>query len=278
MIAFPMATVMQLTGEPATYTPPAGSPVSCKAIRFIPARMHQAGGVRVTADASVYHVLRSEIPSPVEGATLLVDEGSLTIDAVEPAEDDPQNLIWQVTAGWGVTTVWRRTTGGGDTQHPPDGYDYTAAAASAGASTVTVASPYAVGKLLAGDTFTIAGDVTVYTVQGEITADSAGFTNVSISPVLANPTSGGEAVTFIFSSEKTVRAALGDYEAQELFGGITAGDRRIVVRQTAVIAASRTDIQLSDTFTISGDIWGVQSARAIYEGDALVAWDAQVRR
>lgn len=272
MINFPMGTVLQLTGEPAVYTPDGGSPVNCYVKRIIAAR-EQSG---VSGSTLIYHLLREDVSAVAAGDTLSVGGETITIETVDPVEGDTENLLWQVSAEWGVLATWTRAAGGGDAQHPPQGETFTVAAATAGAATVSINSPYVVGKIVAGDTFTIDGDATVYSVQSDVEAGFTGFENVSVSPVLAGNVS-GEAVTFDFSSaDISIRVGVSDYEAQEVFGSVQTGDRRLIIRSDHL--TSRTDVQPGDSYNFSGQVWTVQSAKAVYEGANIIAWEAQVRR
>ena len=278
MHTFPMNLVLQTIGEPATFTPAAGSPVDCYAKRIMGGRETVIGGVRIVADTSVFHVARAHVTAPAAGDVLNVDGADLTIEVVEPAPDDPQNLLWQVTADWGVLVTWARSSGKGETQHPPSAPNPTASAAALGTSLMTIVSSYAVGLLKAGDQFTIAGDVTVYTVQADVSATVAGFENVSISPVLAAATSGGEVVELETQAEVSIRAALSDYEPAVIMGAVEAGDRRLVLRDADMAAVGRTTVEAGDAFEVAGETWCVAGATAHFEGSVTIAWDVRLQR
>ena len=74
-------------------------------------------------------------------------------------------------------------------------------AAVAGATTIdlnTAGTATVTGKLAPTNTFKIAGDVTLYTVQNSVTAASNTLTGVQISPALAQAAAAGAKVTVIF--------------------------------------------------------------------------------
>jgi hypothetical protein len=280
MLQFPMRQTFALLGRPATYTPISGPAVTCRVKRVAAGRETAIGAVRVVADTSTYHLLRDDVPAPAEGDVLTVDGASFTIDAVEPCENDPEDTRWQVHGSWGVQMAWHRPSEGVGPAYPPQGSNFKIAAAASGATSVTIDSAFVAGMVKAGDTFEIAGDATVYTVQGDKTATTGGFVGLSIDPGLAEATTGGEAVTFTFNGEVgvTIRAAIADYEVSEILGGVRAGDRRLVIRGAAAAATGRTRVEVGDEFTFADETWRAETARGIYQGDTLVAWDVQVRR
>jgi hypothetical protein len=280
MIPFPMDAAFGLVSEPATYTPPAGAPLSCRAKRIGNGEAISVGRVQVTAETSDYHVLRSEVPAPVAGGTLIAEGATVTIDVVEPLPDDPQNTRWLLRGSWGVDTEWLRPSEGAGPAYPPMGEGFTIAAAVLGATAVTLDAPFVKGQVKAGDTFTIEGDAQTYTIQADKTAATSGFVNLSIAPGLAVAAAGGEAVTFTFNggAAPLIRTAIADYEASEVFGGVRAGDRRLVVRAGAVASAGRTRVEPGDVFTIAGAPWTAVTASAVYVGTTPAAWDVQVRR
>lgn len=278
MLSFPMDTVLQITGEPATYTPDGGSPVDCYAKRVMAGREISIGPVRIVAETSVYHVSRFAVAAPAAGDTLEVGQSLLTIEAVEPAPNDPQRLLWQINADWGVSVEWKRHSGSGSTLHPPSVAKPKAAAAALGAAVLTINSTYAVGVLKSGDQFTVDGDLTVYTVQADVTADASGFVDVSISPVLASATVGGEAIELDSTAEVTIRGALVDYEAAEIEGAVQAGDRRLVLRASDMASVSRSKVRPGDEFVVDGETWRTAGARAVFEGGSIVAWDVRVQQ
>lgn len=274
-------TLFQIRGRPSIYTPPVGSAVACKAIRQGGGRAIALGPVKVTPERTCFHVLRSDIASPVAGATLIWDGESFTVDAVQPVFRDADGLMWELDVTWGLDVTYRSASGSGATQNPPIGTGFTVAtAASAGASAVSIKSGFAQGKLAAGDKFTIAGNATQYTVAAPGTQASGNtFTAVPITPVLAANAALNAAVTFDFARDYTVRASIAGYDAKELQGSVQVGDRRLVILQSAFDAAGMTDDpKATDKVTFENQTYNVIRATAIYQAGTAYAWDLQLRQ
>lgn len=270
-----------IRGRASTYTPPVGSAIACKAIRQGGGRAIALGPVKVTPERTCFHVLRDDIASPVAGATLVWDGESFTVDAVQPVFRDADGLFWELDVTWGLDVTYRSASGSGATQNPPIGTGFTvASAASAGAAAVSIKSGFTIGRLNAGDKFTIAGNATEYTVAAPgVQAASNQFTAVPITPVLAANASLGAAVTFDFARDYTIRAAIAGYDAKELQGSVQVGDRRLVILQSALDAAGLTDDPKStDKVTFENQTYNVISAAAIYQAGAAYAWDVQLRQ
>lgn len=279
---FPMATVFQATGEAATYTAPAGSPVSCRVKRIGGGRREHAGSLSFVVDDLSAHVLRSAL-TPVEGATLTIGGESWTVEAVEPVERDPQALLWCLRLTWGVEVTWFTPAAddGGSTYDPPDAsVTYTAAAAPAGATTLTVlASEWTSGRIREGDNLTVDGVTYEATADVALAYASGGyrFPAVPLDAALVGALAGGEAVTITPAapgSTRTVRAAVADFTAEEIAGGIQAGDRRLIVRASAISGQPTT----SDRVTLGSEEWTVVNVRGVYAGADVAAWVVQIRR
>jgi len=237
------------------------------------------GPIRVVVDRVCFHVRRAEIANPVAGGTLAVGAETFTVEGVQPVERDAEGLLWALEVGWGALIAYRSVTGSGATQNPPQGSGFTIAAnAAAGANAVSIRAGFTVGKLVAGDVLTIAGDGTRYVVTADVQASANQFVNVPISPALAQDAAAGAAVTFDFARDYEVRAAVAGYAANEIMGGVQVGDRRLVILQAALDAAGMTDApKAGDRATFEGRSIPVQTATAIYQGDAPYAWDLQLR-
>lgn len=274
-----MRTVFALRGRDATYTPSVGDAVSCKAIRQGGGQGIAVGPIRVFVERTQFHVLREDIAAPEAGATLETDDATFTVEAVQPVERDVDRLMWGLDANWGAVVAYRSVSGSGTTQNPPQGSGFTiSTAAAAGATEVTIGAGFAVGKLVSGDKFTIEGDDTEYSITEDVTASLSKFTDVPITPALAENAAQGADVTFDFARDFDLRAAIAGYEAAEFAGGVQVGDRRLVILQAAFDDAGMTDTpKVSDRVTLEDTLFTVQNAVAIYEGDTVIAWDVQVR-
>lgn len=277
-----ISPVFTSMGLAAVFTPTGASEgTACRVIPAGGGERFTFGHVTITAERAAYHVLRAEVGTPT-GGTLTVGGAAHEVEAGEPLAEDPYGLLWSLVTAWGTPVEWTApgSDDGGSTYEPPDPtLTYTAAAAPAGATKVTVrASGWTSGRIRAGDTLTIGG------ADHEATATvalsySGGylFPDVPVDPPLAGALAGGEAVTITAASPavtQTVRAAIADYEASEIMGGVLAGDRRLIVRADGFTGTPST----SDTVSIDGDLWAVQTVTAVHVGAEVVAWDVQVRR
>lgn len=273
--------LFQLRGRPSIYTAPGDDPVNCQAIRQGGGQRVMLGFLKVTPERICFHVRREDVPAPVQGASLDWDGETFTIDAVQPVERDADGLMWELDASWGLDVILRSGTGSGANQSPPVGADFSVAAgASAGDSAVSIKSTFTVGKLLAGDKFTIAGNATEYTVTGPgVVAAANVFTAVPIAPVLAANAGLGAGVTFEFARDFTVRAAVAAYQAKEIAGTVQIGDRRLIIPQSSLDGAGLTDApKASDRITFENQPYNVISTTAIYQAGEPYAWDLQLRR
>jgi hypothetical protein len=271
--------LFQLRGRLSTFTPAGGSAANCRVIRQGGGEPVQMGPIRVVVDRTRFHVRRAEVAAPDAGDVLTFAGDAYTIDAVQPVERDADKQLWCLETSWGAAVTYRSTTGSGATQSPPQGSTFAVkVAALAGAPSITIDAPFAVGRLLAGDTFTIAGNATVYTVAAPVTAASSTFTGVTFTPVLAANAAEDAAVTFTFSRDYSVRAAIAGYAADEVAGGVQVGDRRVVILEDALDDAGVSDTpKATDRLTFEGRQFTVISATALYGDGVPVAWDLQVR-
>lgn len=268
-------TIFATRGASAVYTPLAGEAISCKAIRQGGGQPVRIGPVTVTTERVSFHVRRSDVSLPVAGATLAYRGETFTVDAVQPVEKDAEGLIWALDASWGADMLYRSVDGSGSTQNPPQGSNFfVSAAGSAGASTVSIKSNFAVGKLLAGDKISIAGSV--HTVTAGVQAVMNQFAAVPISPALAAPVAVNDPVTLTFARDIALRGAVASYQASEFMGGVLAGDRRVVIMQSAMSHAGVIP-KAGDRLIFEDRSFNVQSAVAIYQGASPIAWDVQVR-
>ena len=271
--------LFQLRGRLSTFTPAVGSAAACRVIRQGGGEPVQMGPIKVVVDRTRFHVRRAEVASPDAGDVLTFGGDAYTIDAVQPVERDADKQMWCLEASWGAAIAYRSITGSGSTQSPPQGTTFAVkTAALAGVSAITIDAPFVVGRLLASDTFTIAGNATVYTVSAPVTASSSTFTAVPFAPVLAANAAEDAAVTFDFSRDYSVRAAIAGYSASEIAGGVQVGDRRVVILESALDDAGMTDPpKAGDRLTFEARQFTVITATAVYGDGVPVAWDLQVR-
>lgn len=276
-----LSPIFQTLGRPASYAPTAGDAIPCRAIVQGGGRVFQVGRVSFTAEASTFHLLRDDVGTPTDG-TLTVDGIEHTVTAGEPVEGDGHRLLWSVTADWGRELQWTTPGSGGGSEHdpPPDTADYTARAASAGATSLSiVASGWVDGRVRAGDGIIVEGELYEATADVVLSIDGGAwvFLNVPLDTGLTGALSGGETVLFEpagLSNTRAVRAALADYDATEVAGGILAGDRRLIVRADDIDDEPTT----SDSVLIDGDTWAVVSVETIHQGADPVAYVCQMRK
>ena len=126
-------------------------------------------------------------------------------------------------------------------------------AASGGATTINLDAAAVTGRLVAGDTFTIAGDATVYTLDGAVNASANAFAGVTFTPALALAAADNAAVTVSFAADHAVKAAVRDFKPQEIIGLVAQGDRqvRIAANDLTVTPARHDKLIISGAeFTI----------------------------
>lgn len=129
------------------------------------------------------------------------------------------------------------------------------------------------GTLIAGVTFTIAGNATVYTVQADATASTAGkLAAVSISPALAAGPSDGAVVTITSSvSDRTLYALRGEEDVRDDPRGRELASRayHLVGDDLAAPEAGDLLIDGTETFTIA-------SVRPVSPGGSPCRWTVLV--
>lgn len=272
-------TLFQTRGRLSSFTPTGGSAVPCRVIRQGGGEAVQLGQVRVVVDRTSFHVRRAEVASPAAGDLLSFGGDAYTVEAVQPVERDADKQLWALEVSWGTVVTYRSVTGSGATQSPPQGSAFAVkVAAAAGASTLTIDAPFAVGRLVAGDAFSIAGDDTAYTVTGPVTGSAGTFAAVPFTPALAEYAAEDAVVAFDFARDYGVRAAVAGYAAEEIAGGVQVGDRRLVILEDALADAGMTDApKAADRVTFEGRQFTVINATALYDDGAPVVWDLQVR-
>jgi hypothetical protein len=273
--------LFQLRGRASTYTPPIGAVVALKAIRQGGGQRMMLGYVKISPEKTLFHVLRSDVPTPVAGAVLEWDGEGFTIDAVQPVERDADGLMWELDASWGLDVILRSTIGTGANQAPPQGGSFVIGSpASVGGTALWIKSGFLVGKLLPGDKIAIAGHPTDYTVTGTgVVAANNQLTGVPITPALAADAVLGAAVTFDFVRDFIVRAAIANYEAAEYAGTVQMGDRRIVLLQSTLDQVGMVGApKAGDRVTMENQTFSVVSATGTYQAGEPYAWELQLRK
>lgn len=279
-----MATLFRAIGAAAIYTPPSGPSVSLYAMRAtLPLAF---GSIEVPVEGTCFDLLRADCTPEVGGAltvggvTHAIDIPPLPFPRYGVKTADPEGLKWRLLCGWGSSATIRSAIGSGATQSPPQGGPWAVTAnTAAGASAIGIRSTYTVGRVLAGDRFTIAGDATVYTVTGSGAQASANaFAAVPFTPALAAPVAAGAAVTFSFSRDYAVKGALAGYAAEQMLGGLQVGDRRLIVPHAMLAAAGMTDEpKAGDPAIIGGKARNIQVATAAHQAGAPVVWELVIR-
>ena len=101
---------------------------------------------------------------------------------------------------------------------------------SSGATSIDLDAPGLEGDLLAGVTFTIAGDVTTYTVAADVSASGSELSGVTFTPALVTDAADDAAVTVGKYLEQTLAAELGVVSSEEADGTLVRmGDRKVWV-------------------------------------------------
>lgn len=262
-------------GSAATYTPPGGPPLTCRAIRQGGGQPVRVGPIVLTTQKISFHVRRSDIAAPTIGAQFDYRGETFTVDAWQPIEGDTEGLLWSLEASWGADLIYRSVSGSGATQNPPQGSGFVVAAdASAGDSAISIRAPMAIGRLEAGDKVII-GDVEHVVTGSGVQAVMQQFAAVPILPPLSAAAPAGASVDFRFARDRAIRGAVASYSASEIFGGVKSGDRRIVVMQASLAGIDQP--KAGDRIVFEERAFSVINAAAIYAGASVAAWDIQVR-
>ena len=184
---------------------------------------------------------------------------------------------WALTS-YGKPIVFRRMTTISGAQNPVSGTITVATAAVIGASTITLTAPQGNWFLAAGDTFTVAGDPTVYTIEANVTAASAKFTGVSISPPLAANASIGAAVSFVWQADYPTFGRVSQYSPHMLVNS-TIGVRDIKLLMQVVDTSGRPIPQPRplDLVSVDGAFRAIGIAPEIYAAEAPVLYEVQVK-
>ena len=134
------------------------------------------------------------------------------------------------------------------------------------------------GRLIAGDTFQVAGDATTYTVTGQVVSPSNSdtLTGVPFTPNLARNAANGAAVTFAFVADTpNVSALITDYPARLIDGQtITEKDHRVRMLASALAF----DPQIGDIVILtSGEVAAVMNVSHLEIQGQHYGWALRVR-
>jgi len=179
------------------------------------------------------------------------------------------------------TVTFRRmvvTGGANPSSNPVTGAITVQTSATAGASTITLTSPTGAWFIEAGDTFTIAGNATVYTVGARVVSASGKFTNVAISPVLAANATAGAAVTVTWVNDYPAKAIVSGYDYKLIDGTtITVKDLRVLMQPTDTASRTISTPTPLDRIIIDGSSRAVGMSSPQYAGSVISLWDVQAK-
>jgi hypothetical protein len=187
----------------------------------------------------------------------------------------------QVVEATGKMIVFRKTTtltGPNAPTNPVDGDILVAIDALAGDSTITLTAPDGNWFLEVGDSFTLPGDLTVYSVTSRSIAVDGSFGAVAISPALAAPVSAGATVSVVWVNDYPAKARISRYSAQEMSGTtVTAFDLKVVLSAQADDGRVIPPPQPVDRMIIDGECRSVGIVTPRYSGDLVGAYEVQAR-
>jgi hypothetical protein len=88
--------LFSVLGQPATYTPEGGTPLSIRMITRCPDEIENLGGAQVIVGTTLFDIQKSDVPHPKKGDELTLD-GVTYIVLSEPVSRDPDRLIWTLS-------------------------------------------------------------------------------------------------------------------------------------------------------------------------------------
>jgi hypothetical protein len=181
----------------------------------------------------------------------------------------------------GKRVIFRKTTsliGPNPATNPVAGAISVALAAGTGAASVTLAAPPGTWLLLPGDSFTLAGDATLYCVTVPAVSASGRFSDVGIAPALASPVAAGAALAMTWGNDYPVKASIGRYAAQEVTGTtITAADVKVLVPAQSEDGRAVPPPMPLDRLMIDGVTRTIVTAAPRYTGDQVGVYEVQAR-
>ncbi|MBP2310501.1 hypothetical protein GBZ48_35660 [Azospirillum melinis] len=255
-------------GLDALYVSPSGTETACTVM--------QAGtplefpGFALPVDGVCFDLMRHQV-TPAIGGVLRIGERSLAIDTPAvpfPIGADPLGLRWRLMIGWGQPVTLRSVDDAGS---PPRGSSWTvAAAAEAGAVTLSIAGTLATGRVCPGDAFRLPGHPEAYVAAGTVAAVAGTFASIPLDRPLAAPVAAGTELVPSWVRDQAVRA-LSITDAAGFGGSVVKGASRWLVLGGSLPRRPKAGDQLT---TEDGplDLSRVTTHRS---GATVVAWDLQ---
>lgn len=181
----------------------------------------------------------------------------------------------------GKPIVFRRivSTGGANpASNPVTGVITVATGASVGASTITLNAPAGNWTLEPGDSLTIAGDATAYTVTSRVLSASGKFSNVPVSPALAAPAMSGAVVSVTWVNDYPCKAIVGGFESRLVDGtAVKVGDTRVMMQTSDSSGRSIPKPTALDKIIMDGVTRSIVTAGVEYAGSDPAVYDVQAR-
>jgi len=152
------------------------------------------------------------------------------------------------------------------------------AGAAAGVSALTLTAPLGNWFLVEGDSFTLPGDATVYTVTGQVVAAGGVFASVPVTPTLAQNVAAGAAVTMTWANDYPTKALVSGYDAKLIDGTtITLRDLRVVAATTDTNGRPIPTPVALDKVIIDGVARPVGIVSPMYAGDVISVIEIQAK-
>jgi len=195
-------------------------------------------------------------------------EGEMVYDLAAMIGDQGMNVVVR-----NLTTV----TGPQPYPNPPSYSEDFAVSGGAAphATSITFAAKLVNGRLLAGDTFQLGSDPTVYTVATTIQSSANAFTGVAFTPGLAVAATNGESVTFAFSADTTVPALVTSFPSRLVNGTtIQASDKQVRFLASGLPYAPVA----TDKIFMFGEVYSIVNPRPIQIQGTIFAWACHVRK
>ncbi len=131
------------------------------------------------------------------------------------------------------------------------------------------------GRLIAGDSFFLGADPTVYTISAPLNAASNGFTGVAFAPGLVVAATNGESVAFTFSADTTLPALVTSFPSR-LINGVTIQASDKLVRFLA--SGLSFNPTITDKLILFGEVYSIINPRPIQVQGTIFAWACQARK
>lgn len=148
-----------------------------------------------------------------------------------------------------------------------------------GAGSINFEAAILTGRLITGDSFTIAGDPTVYTLTADALSPLTGPTlsGVAFTPTLAHDAADQAAVTLTFSAQYTFQAIVTDFPAY-LVNGTSIQSKDHKVRALASSFLGGHDPTIGDIVQMpSGEVQKVFRVTHMESQGVHYGWSLQVR-